>query len=747
MPKTRVTDPIFGTSSELNPNVLPTYSDVMRGFLWQRECLKFESDKDPSVLDISKKLLIDIKKIWQRASLPTISDQQIIQKIKDYNEKCKSLKKNQKSAYNKKCLEKIEVFKKNSSKLFDISPCKCDDFSKCHCKVKVPLCERIFLLDQRTTRKMMIGGTDVKTTKQNLKTMKRKVVEEERLEKKKSKNESILDSVLSDPESIRSSEGAGENIDEGMTKNQDRTTTQGSEHPSSSKGLKVLYNTGLKLTNLAEACDRVGVSDRSASLITNAVLKDLGLITKEDTTKIIDRSKIRRERKKCRTGLIKQKTDDELPSSFGIYFDGRKDRTLVFEKTESSQRTKSVTEEHIVILAEPGSKYMGHVSPENGTAKSIKDSITKFLKDSLGDDLSTIDVIGCDGTVVNTGFKNGVIRQIELSLGKPVQWFICLLHANELPLRHLVQQLDGKTNDPRGFTGTIGKLLDRCEQMAVVDFEKIHAEFPVVNIDELSTDQKYLYEMCIGIKSGLISSQLAERHPGKISHSRWLTTANRILRLYISTKDPSSQLKILAEYVVNVYATTWFRIKFQSSCKYGAKHLYHMIKSSRYLPSEIKKIVDPVIQRNGYFAHPENVLVAMLADDRKHIRELSLRRILKCRSQNRDEIVREFKVPPINFDAQEYFDLVDWQSVELTEPPIIKNVSDDKLSEMILHIPDEIDILKFPCHTQAVERHIKLVTEASSLVCGTTSRDGLIRARISSRQKMPKVETKKHFCE
>lgn len=286
MPKTRVKDPIFGTSSELYPNVLPTYSDVMRCFLWQRQCLKSESDKDPSVLDISKKLLIDIKKIWQKASLPTISDQQIIQKIKDYNEKCKSLKKNQKSAYNKKCLEKIEVFKKNSSKLFDISPCKCDDFSKCLCKVKVPLCERNFLLDQRTTRKMMIGGTDVKITTQNLKSIKKKVLEEERLQKKKSKNESILDSVLSDPESIRSSEGECRNIDEGMTENQGMITPQGSEHPSSSKGLKVPYNTGLKLTNLAEACDRVGVSDRSASLIANAVLQDLGLISKRTLLKL-----------------------------------------------------------------------------------------------------------------------------------------------------------------------------------------------------------------------------------------------------------------------------------------------------------------------------------------------------------------------------------------------------------------------------------------------------------------------------
>ena len=63
--------------------------------------------------------------------------------------------------------------------------------------------------------------------------------------------------------------------------------------------------------------------------------------------------------------------------------------------------------------------------------------------------------VGCDGTVVNTGYKNGIIRQLELSMGRPLQWFVCLLHTNELPLRHQLQHLDGKTTGPKG---TVEKL-------------------------------------------------------------------------------------------------------------------------------------------------------------------------------------------------------------------------------------------------------------------------------------------------
>ena len=48
-----------------------------------------------------------------------------------------------------------------------------------------------------------------------------------------------------------------------------------------------------------------------------------------------------------------------------------------------------------------------------------------------------------------------------------------------------------------------------------------------------------------------------------------------------------------------------------------------------------------------------------------------------------------------------------------------------------------------PCHTQAVERGMQLVTEASGLVSRERNRDGLIQTKVSSRNKNPKFETKK----
>ena len=71
-------------------------------------------------------------------------------------------------------------------------------------------------------------------------------------------------------------------------------------------------------------------------------------------------------------------------------------------------------------------------------------------------------------TTVNTGTNGGVLRLIELKLNKPIHWFICQLHANELSLCHLIQTLDGKAAGPKGYTDNISKNLHGCEKLDII---------------------------------------------------------------------------------------------------------------------------------------------------------------------------------------------------------------------------------------------------------------------------------------
>ena len=127
------------------------------------------------------------------------------------------------------------------------------------------------------------------------------------------------------------------------------------------------------------------------------------------------------------------------------------------------------------------------------------------------------------------------------------------------------------------------------------------------------------------------------------------------------------------------------------------------------------------------------------------IQELGWRRILRSRSENPVGLIRAFKVPVINFEAASFHSMIEWK--DYSEPPLTKHVSDSCLiNSFKTKIFERIDKLKrVPCHTQSVERHIKLVTEASSQVCGHHNREGFIKVTLNSRKKITSFKLKRHF--
>ncbi|GBL86515.1 hypothetical protein AVEN_194778-1 [Araneus ventricosus] len=54
----------------------------------------------------------------------------------------------------------------------------------------------------------------------------------------------------------------------------------------------------LDFPTLARECDRYGISDRAAALFASFVLQDIGIVHEGETSHVVDRNKIRRQRKK-----------------------------------------------------------------------------------------------------------------------------------------------------------------------------------------------------------------------------------------------------------------------------------------------------------------------------------------------------------------------------------------------------------------------------------------------------------------
>ncbi|GBN18008.1 hypothetical protein AVEN_1395-1 [Araneus ventricosus] len=278
------------------------------------------------------------------------------------------------------------------------------------------------------------------------------------------------------------------------------------------------------------------------------------------------------------------------------------------------------------------------------------------------------------------GWKTGVICQIEKQVKRQLQWAACLLHFNELTFRHLFINLDGETTVPKSVSGPIGTQLSKCEKLPGVNFKSNECEISEIERKILSKDQQYLLDISYAVKSGSSPEDLSVREPDPLSHSRWLTTANRVFRLYLSIENPTDEHKILVSFISRSYMPVWVHIKKGKCFTNGPEHVFEVIKSSRLLSENLLKVIDPVIQRNAFFAHPGNVLLSMVVDKRDHIRELGFRRIIKARNlASKKKSIRSFQTPKINFPATYYIEMIHWNTITLSLPPLLRIISNQEI--------------------------------------------------------------------
>ena len=96
-------------------------------------------------------------------------------------------------------------------------------------------------------------------------------------------------------------------------------------------------------------------------------------------------NKVRREKLKAVLNL-----ETPRKNVTGIYFDGRKDRTRQqIVSAAGSFSYTTVREEHYVLISEPGSSYLDHVTPSSRKATDIAKSIIDSLPEN-GIDLKAL---------------------------------------------------------------------------------------------------------------------------------------------------------------------------------------------------------------------------------------------------------------------------------------------------------------------------------------------------------------------
>ena len=492
---------------------------------------------------------------------------------------------------------------------------------------------------------------------------------------------------------------------------------------------------------------RWGVSDRATAAIVNAALLDFGVITGQDVSCVVDRQKVRRAKLMCRTQLNLDRSSNALE---GLYFDGKEIDTLYVENNEGHNKNVFQNQEHTVLISEPGGKYLGHLTTDDKKAVTICNAILEYLGKT--DSIPEVKVLGADSTSTNTGVNGGIIRLFEDERGMKVHWAICLLHTNELPLRHLIDKVDGPTSGNQTFKGPIGKTLMKVGEWDWNNkFRSIRKapslpEFSDEVFNSLSSDQKYLYLSAASIRSGKIDSRLRHLQPGPVCHSRWLTTACRLMTMYMKKHPFNGQVKknlyTIVYFIVTNYVPCWFSIKTRPLISDASHHVLLAVELLRLLPKATHTIVAPFVK--SWHAHPENLLVTLLCCEHADHRSFAVEQILKLRNGNEfgDTSPRAFHPPRLNFKAKTLMDLISWKEVRVTESILTCHLSIAEL-EALRDTP--LAPPKFPSHTQAVERMVRELTNFCRLVAGSDARDGYIRARLASRAQYSKATTKRDF--
>ena len=323
-------------------------------------------------------------------------------------------------------------------------------------------------------------------------------------------------------------------------------------------------------------------------------------------------------------------------------------------------------------------------------------------------------------------------------------------HVNELPLRHVISNLDGKSVSAKKFSGPIGQQIGRedLHTSDVVAFEPIPTVVvrpqPEV-LNDLSNDQRVLLEYMLGVSCGTVAAKYVNRKPGPLNHARWLTTAIRILMLYTRTLNPTDTLTIMVKYIQAVYGKVWFRVKAEKSFTKAPEILFDMIQDTKAVDvdSKLFNIVAPVLRRNAFSCLGENFLASLLYSDSPDHRQLAVDKILQIRAGPRQELASTEKhIPPLNFDARNWGEMIDIMSVNCQEPPCTRKISDEDIVAMAAS-PGVAPV--FPIHTQSVERAVKLTSEAAKTSYVWEKRHNYIVAKNASRKQRKGFKTKKDY--
>ena len=179
--------------------------------------------------------------------------------------------------------------------------------------------------------------------------------------------------------------------------------------------------------------------------------------------------------------------------------------------------------------------------------------------------------------------------------------------------------------------------------------------------------------------------------------------------------SPSEEQRRLTSFIIYVYVPSFLEIRHKNLLLEEPCHLLAIItRVATYCTEEEVEMLKPHIQYNGYFAQHEVVLASMLASEEREVAFPVVKKLQKKEDRSKRKTLRKVKNPEIDLAATKLSELVDLKQAT-SSPPILSKHIKEELEQFLEEPYSEPDL---PCTTTAVERGVRLTTEAATVVSG-----------------------------
>lgn len=305
---------VFGVSNDLSDINLPNNNrEILQYYFYLSDRAKSEN-KMFSYKTFTPHVVDKLSALWGLLNIEIMQRKNIFTKLNNFIDKYQKVNKHKNIDINK-----FETFKDSLQKLFYIGKCKCQlQTTQCSCGL-IPENLNEFILDQHNERKRTIPELLPATLGQISSTIE------------------INPSGSNDPTYEPYQTSTFEDVDEVASAAEPHVTLKRGNYTE-------IYN----VPRFAMMCDRFGISDRAASCLASALFQDLNIRDAHGEILIMDKSKVAREKHKCRDAILRKQFDGSSLTAFS--FDGRTNSSLTREKIQEKFHSRMEKEPHLVVV-------------------------------------------------------------------------------------------------------------------------------------------------------------------------------------------------------------------------------------------------------------------------------------------------------------------------------------------------------------------------------------------------------------